>query len=459
MQFTRRRLLQSGAGLAALAAAGATGWHFLARATRAPHVREMARALRTVKSADAVDVALGWVEAGVTRDQLLASAFCAQVLSGADRGDPHAQLVPPSIAALCAAFPQASEAGWLAALWAVEFSAEWLIDAQDPRAAPAGRGEIEIAMHSGDPEVLDAAVVAAFHGQGARGVVRQLAPWATCGLQDPHTPILLAQTAAGLPLLPGDLALPMLRSAGRRLCRRAAPLGDAWEEDQDAAALYAGRADHSEADGEVALDLVGLMAAGEEELVLGQLPRFVKMSSWRAPMIACVLAAAGIMPVSPSASGMGVHASTLADALLTLGSMASAAGRAHMGRRAVRWFTRLLNDHPGALWSAEEELAPPAHLDALVGSNSAVNLTRAWFSAGGEPAEYVRWLALRGLTAGTEAHDFKYSAALLSTAQLIPTESRPATLSFTAASSLASSQRAEWGPAAAARERLRRTLG
>ncbi len=459
MKLTRRKLLIGGGAAAGLAAAGKLGWELLAEATRAPYVREMALALRDVRADAAVEVAFGWIEAGVTREQLLATAFCAQVLSGADRGDPHAQLTPPSIASLCAAFPEAVEDGWLAALWAVQFSCEWLIDAEPPPPAPAGRGDLESAMRSDDAVAVDAAVVAAFGARGPHWVVRALAPWTTCALGDPHTPILLAQTQAGLRFLPDDLALPMLRSAGRRLCARAAVPGPGWEEDADAAALYAGRADRSERDGAIALDIVGLMAAGDDAVTLAQLPGFVEASSWRAPMIACVLAAAGIMPVASASSGMGVHSATLADALLTLGTVASPLDRALMGRRAVRWFSRLLAAHPGALWTEELRLKAPPSLDAIEGATDPVNTARAWFREGGQAPDYTHWLARRGLSPGQDPHDFKYAAALMATATLIPADARAATLSYTAASALATVKRDPWPGAQAARLRLRATLG
>lgn len=431
--ISRRQLLVGGAGLAG---AAGVGWWLLGDAAKRPHVRDMVVALRDVRADDAIDLALGWVAAGATREELLAAAFCAQALCGSDRGDPHAQLVPPSVAALCAAFPDAEIDGWIAALWAVEFASQWLLDAQPVAPARAGKTGIDAAMRAADPDQADAAVVALFADRPG-AVVGALAPWTTCAMADPHTPILLGQTAAGLAFLPGDLHLPMLRSAARRLARRAAPTGREWEADRELAA--AARKGPEAPDG--VLDLVGLMAAGEEEGALRELSRFGTGPSWRTPLRAGVLCGAGIIPVAPSSSGMGVHATTLADALCSLGTHATPEGRVLLGRRSVRWFTQLLTDHDGALWHPEEELAAPDNLGELPADADPINRARAWFREGGQTETYARWLARRALAGAEDAHDFKYAAALLATTPLIPEVGRTAALSYTATVALARGER------------------
>ncbi len=353
---------------------------------------------------------------------MLAVAFHAQILAGVSLGDFHATFTPPAAASL--ALPSVVDER-LMALWALEFSAEWLVNTEPIRAPRPTTLSIGDAVASGDPDAAADAVHAACGDTGWPAAARALAPGCTRALRDPHATIFLAQVGRGLRLFGASHAPALLEIVARNHARRASVEAPHWDRAKaETPRLFVSAQTPAAAVDDAAVeDILAALTAGPGPALTSELVRGLD-AGWTVDDVWAAVAsgACGLLAAQSAPSGLGVHTVTMTDGASVLFDASQGEDRwlvLHQVAQRVAGLQELLRDdvHAAHLGGLEPDAAPE-HLDDLVaeiespGWYAAPYRLLGWLDAGGTPDDLLAWLRRRVARLTTEPHDVKVTAAL-----------------------------------------------
>lgn len=348
----------------------------------APDIAARVGELTRTRTADILALGAGWLASGATPRDVLAVSFHAQVLAGVT-SDLHATFVVPALVDALEVLTEHERR--LAALWSLQFSAEWLIGEDKPPPPQRTATSIDAAVSAGDAASARDATFTAVVDHGWRRAAQELAPFALRTFGDPHTPIFLGQVVRGLELFGDTHAPALLGRAAAGLARRAPSPSPSWD------------AARSMSSDELALEVSG-------------------MWDGRAPWAAITVAACELIPVAPGASGLGVHTTTMVDAAAGLAAIAAPRDAPLIAFQASKWVRRIQSQH-------DFMVAPPP--DDLPASDGAIlaAMRESLRRGPNDPHDYKYVAAVSALSRGLDAASSAQVAALVQSAPVLLRES------------------------------------
>ncbi len=426
--------------------------------SKAQQTEQLARGIVETRLTDIVAFTADRLHAGVEPHLLLNAAFLAPVLQSGDQSDIHSMLVIDAIRPMLTL--SSPEGRLLPLFWAVANACEWT-RVGDPAPLPGpprpfaraqdARASFNGALDGRDAEAAEVAIAALLRLGERQSAVEALALGGCASFTDPHRMIFVAQSLRALDIFGWTHAEPVLRAVARHLARSASPAAD--NIDLQLALTLDPLPDRpGPADPEAAAHLAEALDAGEAsrpaELVADLLQSGATTASVHD---ALARLANGTMKVDHSASGLGVHATTLLDALLFTRDQTplrlSPSARQLLTLQAAAWIARIhLRPLDADLPSSADPAPTPLDLDALLRpdaeapadpSSDASPLERAgrvrsWLDQGGDGRRLMEVMRQQVALAGSDAHDFKYLNAIDALAARSDAETRRRLLSTAA---------------------------
>lgn len=396
--LTRRGLLRGAAALAAAAVLGCDEDR-AAAPTRAPApappgLDGLVDELIASRPEDCLEVAARALRRGATVDRVLAACALAPALTGGDASDVHAMALVPAVARLSAEGEDA-EQRLVPVLWAVANAHAWSRRRRDAAVVGAPAEDLDAALDGTDADAAGRAAAALEAG----AAIRRLRAHATRRRDDVHAAIWAAQAPRLVPHV-GPHAPALLASVARYAVRRG-------EADPAPPPLALDPSDAT-----AAADIVAAVRDAPATPLGGLSPSALRE--------ALVLLAIETRLSELSATGLGVHQTTLLAALLRIVDEAPATDRDALLGRAAAWIVGLHAQAPRASALSIDEgpgdpfaLAEQEPLRAYAAALRAVRIDRARFLGA------VRRRIARD---GNDAHAFKHWEAVLELAGRVASE-------------------------------------
>ncbi|MEO1273425.1 MAG: hypothetical protein AAFX99_35515 [Myxococcota bacterium] len=313
---------------------------------------------------------------GVTPIDLLNAVFHAPILTASDYSDVHVVLVTDAIRVLTHAGTPHERL--MPLFWVMAFASEWV---QPGTLAPPsqtttnmvsadeGQERLFQAFDARNQDAADSAVAALVEIAGLERALDALAVGGCIACTDPHRMIYVAQAARGLGVFGDKHAKAVLRSVARHMARSATPrqdnilLAHHTLHGRDIPAPPLG--DNSESD-EASTRLLWSYLREHREHEVGDLigEMLVAGVPVEAVWDAIILTALESLMADTSISGMGVHLTTLVDALCFAYARATnIADRRVILLQSAAWAARLSQIRQPL--DPMTPLAPPDNLNAL----------------------------------------------------------------------------------------------
>jgi hypothetical protein len=358
--------------------------------SRAPVTRDqLAGIISRSSQQDVLALSARAAESGASAEDLLAAAYLALLGTGGDAGDVHAILAIPSIHSLTER--ARGVARWMPTLWAVVNANLWCRDRVTAAAPPRtefSRDAFENALRDGDVARAEGGFLALLGSAGVEVAIAELLLEASRPRIDPHAAIYAAQAVRALRFIGRANAELVLCSVVRHLARSAIRGGSTTMRG------------HLDSASSSSMGLSPPLESGDAAVIDPTLYGDF-------PADAMIVGALEARTRDGEASGLGVHQTTLLDALLFCVTSSRAPTKSSVVSQSVRW-----------LEAQVREIDTTA--EGIYDSNRRA-LARAEERLEADEPGFLAEHRERLVRNGSGEHDFKYFAALDSIAgQLRP---------------------------------------
>ncbi len=397
-------------------------------------------AILSSDEASSIVVARDALARGVPEERWLTAVLLSPIASGGDESDVHACMVVPSVWRACRGARDAHERCVLV-LWATDNVHPWTRARRRGRAPPAHdadpRSALARALAAGDTASADAAAASLVASEPSERATRFLRDAVTRARADVHSAIWAAQASrwhASLGAHTPDAARSVARYAAR--AGRPMPVGEPIPTD--------------DADTTPSAEILRRLRDDATAPLAG--------SSARAIWSALALLAVETRLANRSATGLGVHRTTLLAAMHRIWRDAAPETAPTLLSRAVRWVLEVAP--PLADGAPDPLVLEPASGDPLaLAADDPVGAFRAALAAvADDEGAFLEAIRARVATLAADPHDFKRWDAVLDIAPHLDATARACLLASMAADRIARA-REPWSRADEARALVRAIPG